>query len=141
MVRLHSALAVRLASAEQYPGALAEVKLAVEETERRLAELGTGAYIVFVDTAIATALAGACEETQRYIERAQVLSNGRIGTDHAVNFDSARAVCAVQRESPAEALRLIRGVIEKYKVELKPTRPLGKALRAAEAKAKLEQNP
>ena len=113
MVRLHSALAVRLASAEQYPEALAEVKIAVEETERRLTELGTSAYIVYVDATVATALAAACEETQRYIERAQVLSNGRIGTDHAVNFESARAVCAVQRESPAEALRVIRAVIEK----------------------------
>ena len=143
VVRLHSVLAVRLASAEQYPEALAEVKIAVEETERRLAELGTSAYIVYVDATVATALAAACEETQRYIERAQVLSNGRIGTDHAVNFESARAVCAVQRESPAEALRVIRAAIEKYKVAEKPTRPLGKALRAAEAKAKatLEQNP
>ncbi len=65
---------MRLASAEQYPGALAEVKLAVEETERRLTELGTSAYIVYVDATVATALAAACEEVQRYIERAQVLS-------------------------------------------------------------------
>ena len=120
-----------------------EVKIAVDETERRLTELGASAYVVFVDTAIATALAGACEETQRYIERAQALSNGQIGTEHIGNFDSARAVCAVRRENPAEALRVIRAAIVMNKVAEKPTRPLGKALRAAEAQAKatLEQNP
>jgi serine/threonine-protein kinase len=143
VVRLHSVLAIRLASAEQYPEALAEVKIAVEETERRLAELGGNAYIVYIDASVASSLAGACDETQRYLERVQALSHGQMGAHHVVNFDSARAVCAVKRETPAEALRLVRAVIEKHKVEEKPTRPMGKALRAAEARAKatLEQNP
>lgn len=132
LVRLHSVLAVRLASGEQKAEALDEARRTEAEIEKRKEELGANAYVAYVDLAVATTLAGDCELTMRYTAKANEVTKGQIGNDHRVNYDSALGICLVRGGNTVEGLKLVQSVIESQKIPENPTRPLGKALRAAQ---------
>jgi len=120
VVRVHSILAVRLATAEQFQEAIAEAMVATEETEKRLDPLGTFASMTYVGVAVPTTLAGDCELNLSYVARANSLTNGEIGPDHRANFDSAHGICLVRTGKPVEGLAMIRSVIEKNKIPANP---------------------
>jgi len=132
IVRLHSILAVRLASGEQKAEAIEEAKRTELEAEKRKEELGGSAYMAYVDAAVATTLAGDCELTLRYAAKANELAKGQIGNDHRVNYDSALGICLVRTGKREEGLKLVQSVIDSQKIPANPTRPLSKALRAAQ---------
>jgi tetratricopeptide (TPR) repeat protein len=132
IVRLHSVLAVRLASAGLSEQALAEIQEAARQTEERRAELGPAAHIPYIDTAVAAALIGDWSLCLEHAGRAGKIAGGQIAASQRVNYDSARGICLLQSGNVAEGLPLVRGVIESQKVSENPDRPLGKALRAAE---------
>jgi len=132
IVRLHSILAVRLASGEQKAEAIEEAKRTELEAEKRKEELGVSAYMAYVDAAVATTLAGDCELTLRYAAKANELAKGQIGNDHRVNYDSALGICLVRTGKREEGLKLVQSVIDSQKIPANPTRPLSKALRAAQ---------
>jgi serine/threonine-protein kinase len=132
IVRLHSILAVRLASGEQKAEAIEEAKKTEVEAEKRKEELGVTAYMAYVDVAVATALADDCELSLRYAAKANELTQGQIGNDHRINYDSALGICLVRTGKREEGLKLVQSVIESQKIAENPTRPLSKALRAAQ---------
>ncbi|MBM3761167.1 MAG: serine/threonine protein kinase [Acidobacteria bacterium] len=136
LVRLHSVLAIRLASAQRYPEAIQEASLTSSITESRIAELGATAHIPFVDLAVASALAENCDSSLKFSARAYQLSGNQIGSEHLTNYEAARGVCLVRTGSKAEGLALVLSIIEKQKIAQNPSRPLAKALRAAEALAR-----
>ncbi len=132
IVRLHSVLAVRLASGEQKAEAIEEAKRTEEELDKLKAELGSSAYMAYVDLAVATTLAGDCELAIKYSSRANELAQGQIGNDHRVNYDSALGICLVRTGKREEGLKLVQAVIDSQKIPENPTRPLSKALREAQ---------
>ncbi len=131
-VRLHSVLAVRLASAGLSEQALAEIQEAARITEEQRAELGQAAHIPYIDTAVAAALIGEWTLCLEHAGRAGEISGGQIAAGQRVNYDSARGICLVQSGNVTEGLPLVRAIIQSQKVAENPDRPLGKALRAAE---------
>lgn len=132
VVRLHSVLAVRLASAGLSEEALAEIQEAAQQTEARRAELGQSAHIPYIDTAVAATLIGEWGICLEHVDKASELAGGQIAAGQKINYDAARGICLVQTGKVAEGAPLVRAILASQKVAENPDRPLGKALRAAE---------
>jgi serine/threonine-protein kinase len=115
--RLELMAAARQAELGDRPSAVARARAALEQADRRAAEIGPARWMLRADAAEVMARAGECAESARLYREADAITGGSMPPDWRGNRLAFAAECAA---GPAEAARLAREALTVYGAQLHP---------------------